>query len=277
MGANQLPVRFLYGTGPGRLLLRLILRTRADRLAVTFLRSPLSRPLIRRYIRTYEIPPEELAGQPFRTFHDFFIRRRETSFDPLPDHLISPCDGWLSAVPVQADSRFRIKGSSYTLEDLTGVKWRYGVPDTEGHVKAEWNDGTPFEGDTWFEMSDNCGEDTLVRVTAGHSAFENLSLVTCRKVGKGRVILLGAIPSEKDAARLIGLACQASGVKGVSIEGDVMAAPRAGDAGEGLMLVEFGGKDAAVTLPSPMTDLLTGRRLEGRVELKPYDVLVLKR
>ena len=120
MGANQLPVRLLYGTGPGRLLLRVILRTGADRLAVGFLRSPLSKPMIRRYVRRYQIPPEELAGQSFRTFHDFFIRRRETSFDPLPDHLISPCDGWLSAVPVRANSRFRVKGFDYSLEDLTG-------------------------------------------------------------------------------------------------------------------------------------------------------------
>ena len=163
-----------------------------------------------------------------------------------------------------------------TLEALTGVRWCYGVPDTEGHVKAEWQDGTPFQGDTWFEMSEDCGQDTLVRVTAGHSAFLNKSLVTCRKVGEGQVILLGAIPSEKDAARLLSLACGAAGVKGVEVEGDVMAAPRSGEAGEGLMLVEYGAKDATVTLPAPMTDLLTGRRLEGRVALKPYDVLVLK-
>ena len=55
-----------------------------------------------------------------------------------------------------------------------------------------------------------------------------------------------------------------------------MAARRSGTAGEGLMLVEYGGKDAACTLPEPMVDLLTGRRLQNRAALKPYDVLVLK-
>ena len=162
------------------------------------------------------------------------------------------------------------------LEELTGIRWCYGVPDTEGHVKAEWRDGTPFEGGTWFELSENCGGDTLAQVTAGHSALLGKSLVVSRAVGKGRVILLGTIPSAKDAARIIRMACELSGVKPVEVEGEVMAAPRAGEAGEGLILVEYGAKDGSCVLPGPMTDLLTGRRLEGRVALKPYDVLVLK-
>ncbi len=55
-----------------------------------------------------------------------------------------------------------------------------------------------------------------------------------------------------------------------------MASPRAGTAGRGLILVEYGAKEAACVLPEPMTDLLTGRALSGRVVLKPYEVLVLK-
>ncbi len=163
------------------------------------------------------------------------------------------------------------------LEELTGVRWCYGVPDTEGHVKAEWHDGTAFQGGTWFELSEDCGSDTLVRVTEGHSALIGKSLVVKRKVGKGTVILLGTIPSEADAARLIRLACDASGAEPVCVEGEVIAARRSGAAGEGLMLVEYGAKNAVCTLPGPMTDLLTGCRLEGRVTLKPYDVLVLRR
>ncbi len=162
------------------------------------------------------------------------------------------------------------------LEDLTGVRWCYGVPDTEGHLEAEWQDGTAFRGSAWFELCEDCGSDTLVRVTEGHSALRGKSLAVKRSIGKGTVILLGTIPSEADAARLIRLACEASGAEPVRIEGEVMAARRSGTAGEGLMLVEYGGKDAACTLPEPMVDLLTGRRLQNRAALKPYDVLVLK-
>ena len=44
----------------------------------------------------------------------------------------------------------------------------------------------------------------------------------------------------------------------------------------GLILLEYAGSPAAYTLPSPMTDILTDEKLEGRIELKPYDVKVLK-
>lgn len=46
---NSAAVRFLYGTGTGRAVLRLMQKGRADRLVVGFLKSPLSKPFIRWY------------------------------------------------------------------------------------------------------------------------------------------------------------------------------------------------------------------------------------
>lgn len=119
MKGSSPAVSFLYGTFPGRIILKLILRSRIDLLAVQFLRSPWSRPLIRRYARRHNIPltPEQLRQ--FHTFRDFFAREKEDfSFDPAPGRLISPCDGWLSRYPIHPDCSFSIKGFSYRLEDL---------------------------------------------------------------------------------------------------------------------------------------------------------------
>lgn len=162
-----------------------------------------------------------------------------------------------------------------TLEALTGLTWRYAVPDKEGSVAAQWSDGAAFAGETWFEMVD-AEEGALVRVCGGHSAFAGKAIVSQKRVGKGWVVLLGTIPSYEDARRLLAHACALSGVWGVSIEGSVMVSPRAGAAGRGLILVEYGAKEAACVLPEPMTDVLTGRAFSGRVVLKPYEVLVLR-
>ena len=51
MSGNSGAVRFLYGTAPGRLLLKGIMATHADRLAVAFLRSRLSRFIVGPYAR----------------------------------------------------------------------------------------------------------------------------------------------------------------------------------------------------------------------------------
>ena len=86
----------------GRLLLKGILATHADRLAVAFLCSRLSRPLIGPYARRNGIPLTETQKKDFRTYRDLFLRTRTPAdFDSEPSHLISPCDGWLSAYPIR--------------------------------------------------------------------------------------------------------------------------------------------------------------------------------
>ena len=161
------------------------------------------------------------------------------------------------------------------LESLTGARWAYNAPDRESRIQAAWQDGEAFQGNTWYEMWD-ADDDALVKVTGGHSAIEGKALVSLKPVGKGWVLLLGTLPSEKDMDRILRLVCEKSGVALPQVEGDVMVCPRRGEAGEGLVLVEYGCGEAAVTLDAPMTDLLTGRRLQGKIHLKPYDVLVLQ-
>ena len=118
-GGSSAAVRFLYGTCPGRMLLRLMQKGRADRLVVAFLRSRFSRPMVRWYARRNGIRLNKQQLRSYRSFRDFFARKRRCRLtDMEPGHLISPCDGWLSAFPVDEDSAFEIKGSRYRLRDL---------------------------------------------------------------------------------------------------------------------------------------------------------------
>ncbi len=121
MKENDSAVRFFYGTVTGRVILKLIMKTHADRLAVRFLCSPLSRPVIGWFARCHDIPLSGEELRSFRTYRDFFVRgRAQTEIDTVPGHLTSPCDGWLSTFPVGADSVFSIKGSHYRIGDLLG-------------------------------------------------------------------------------------------------------------------------------------------------------------
>lgn len=108
-------VHFLYATAPGRLLLKGILWSHVDKIFVRFLRSRCSAPVVGWYARKNGI---DLTGK-YATFQDFFARTRpDFPVDQDPGHLISPCDGWLSAYPIGPDSSFAIKGSRYALSDL---------------------------------------------------------------------------------------------------------------------------------------------------------------
>lgn len=112
-------VKFLYGTAIGRGLLKVIQKCGLDKMMVSFLWSPYSRYIIPWYIRHNQICMEDYEKETYYSFRDFFVRkRRAVQVDSYPTHLISPCDGWLSAYPVQENSSFSIKGSCYQICDF---------------------------------------------------------------------------------------------------------------------------------------------------------------
>lgn len=112
-------VTTMYETRIGSLLLRLIMKTHADRIMVCFLKSAFSRAVIRKYVAKHGVECSEEELKSFRTFNDFFSRKKCVSgIDYDIDHLISPCDGWLSSYHIDEDSSFTIKGSRYRISDL---------------------------------------------------------------------------------------------------------------------------------------------------------------
>ena len=118
---NDGSVRFLYETALGRGLLKMVQTLHLDRVAVWYLRSGLSKPYIVKFARKNGIPLSKEALEQFPTYRDFFLRERTPlPMDVAPDHLISPCDGYLSVFPVNAQSSFALKGSQYRLQDLLG-------------------------------------------------------------------------------------------------------------------------------------------------------------
>ena len=112
-------MQFLYGTVPGRAMLDAIQKTRAERVFVRFLHSPLSRCLIPGFARSNHIPEEEWRGRHYDSYRDFFVRvRHDRAVDMQPDHLVSPCDAWLSVFPITENSTFAIKHSHYRVADF---------------------------------------------------------------------------------------------------------------------------------------------------------------
>jgi len=118
---NDGSVCFLYGTVLGRGLLKIVQGLHLDRLAVWYLRSRLSKPYIARFAAKNGIALSREELSKFPTYRDFFLRERAlVPVDGTPGHLISPCDGWLSAYSIAPDSTFTIKGSRYRVRDLLG-------------------------------------------------------------------------------------------------------------------------------------------------------------
>lgn len=114
-------VRFFYTNPIGRFLLFLVMKLHLDRIAVAFLKSPLSRPYYRRFIKNHGLDMTQWEGVEFKSYRDFFCRSKKAyTFDEEKNHLISPADSLLLAYPIDGNSVFSIKGSHYAVSDLVG-------------------------------------------------------------------------------------------------------------------------------------------------------------
>ena len=118
-------LEWMYGTRPGRLLVKLMIRPGVSRAAGWLLDRRVSALAVRPFIRKNHICMDDFEQRRFRSFNDFFTRRvlpGKRPVDDAPGHLIAPCDSKLTVYDIRPDSRFRVKGTEYTLEGLLQSK-----------------------------------------------------------------------------------------------------------------------------------------------------------
>ena len=114
-------LRFLYCNALGAPILKLMTCRPISRIAGKFLDSRLSKGLIKRYIRKNNVDMSLYKDEPYSCFNAFFTRRIREELRPIDREekaFISPCDGKLTVFPVDKDSRFTVKGFTYSTETL---------------------------------------------------------------------------------------------------------------------------------------------------------------
>lgn len=155
------------------------------------------------------------------------------------------------------------------LEDLAGVYVKYQRPIGNDVFRAGWENDGECGISVWYDAFE-CREGTksLAHYSAGE--FAPYSVITERKVGRGKVVLVGSVLSHGDILRLIDLPPIAEASENITLT------QRTGEE-SGIIAAETAGRCGSLFLESTHTDLLTGRALCGNIELAPYEVLVLRR
>lgn len=116
-------VDWLYTTKTGRAALLMLLHTGVLKIGEIVSRSSISKPLVKRYIKNNNIDMTAFDGQIYNSFQEFFSRKRDDiEVDRQAEHLISPCDGYLSAYKIKSNNSFFIKNSWYKVTDLVTDK-----------------------------------------------------------------------------------------------------------------------------------------------------------
>ena len=115
----------LYGSKPGRVMLKVLTKPAVSKLAGLALDHPLSTVAIPPFVLKKHIKMDEFADAPYKSFNAFFTRPVKPASRPIdmsPEALISPCDSKLTVVPITENTRFTVKDTEYSLAAFVGCK-----------------------------------------------------------------------------------------------------------------------------------------------------------
>lgn len=111
----------LYGSVYGRGLLKLLTMPVLSKMAGRFLSAGVSRVLIKPFVRRNQIDMSQFESVRYKSYNDFFSRKMKEQCRPvdrLSEHLISPCDSKLTALPITSEGVFSIKHTVYNVASL---------------------------------------------------------------------------------------------------------------------------------------------------------------
>ena len=114
-------LHFLYESFLGRILLKIAVNPWFSKFFAIYYDSSFSQRKIVPFVQKYHMCMEEYEESSYRSFNDFFIRKKKKEYlDMKPDEgsLISPAESKLSVYFVTSDVKLSIKGHSYRLGEL---------------------------------------------------------------------------------------------------------------------------------------------------------------
>ncbi len=123
MKKESAAIRFLYGTMPGRMCLKVCTNPIVSKLSAVFFSSRASRVIIPGFIKKNSIDMERFAEPEdgYSSFNEFFTRRLKDEHRIKADSaLICPCDGLLTVKKIENDCIIEAKNSKYSLAELFG-------------------------------------------------------------------------------------------------------------------------------------------------------------
>lgn len=158
------------------------------------------------------------------------------------------------------------------LEEFAGVYTKYQKPVANDVFKARWRDGEECKISLCYDAYEFDENDPNILSLARYEGdeFDGLSVVTQRKVGKGRVILVGSVLAPGDILRLVNRAPIAEASE------NVILTERTGRQ-NGIIAVETENRKGYIVLDGEYTELLTGKKLKGKMEITPYQTLVMRK
>lgn len=150
---NKNILSFFYDTVIGRIILKPLITKPVSNFMGFILNLPVSKFLIKGFIKKNNIDMNDYVKKDYRSFNDFFIRdikKDKRPFDMDKTHLVSPCDGKVSAYKIDEKTRFNIKNSYYNISELLNNK-ELGDKYTGGDILILRLEATDYHHYCYFD------------------------------------------------------------------------------------------------------------------------------
>lgn len=175
--------------------------------------------------------------------------------------------GPLSDIMDENTSKYKDAPYSF-LEELCGVYTKYQLPVEDSRFTAHFASGEEIKTAMGCDAYVLRGAESLA--TYDSEELDCLTAIARRKYGKGQVIILGTAVDKASLLRLIDR-------EPILLASDnIDLVERFGEENV-IIAMEIEGKDGYITLDNEYLDVLNDRHISGKIELKPYSALILKR
>ena len=170
---------------------------------------------------------------------------------------------------IMDDNAMKYRNAPYSfLEEYVGVYTAFQMPIENDVFKAKWHDGSEIKISQTFDGFELRGAESLATYTNDHP--QGLTAVACKKIGKGKVILLGTMISGEDMLRLVQKECGFAPIANASDNVELISR------GNLILALELQNEQGMVELNGKYIDVLTEKVYEGRTDVLPHTIMILK-
>ena len=191
-------------------------------------------------------------------------------------------DGGVWVVGPISDVRTSIgtkyKSAPYgSLEDILGERLAYILPDDDGRIALENDEGEQVRGGAVYELFDKGEFEPWLTVKSGHSAILGKCAAFAKKLGKGYIVMLGTLPEQKELSRIVTKAAQMADACIYDVDDGIMVTRRVRDDDTLYVVASVGGKAGELRFCGEYRDILSGEVYEGSVKLEPYELRIVRK
>jgi beta-galactosidase GanA len=172
----------------------------------------------------------------------------------------------------------KYKTSPYgSLENITGARLSYILPDDEGKITLVNEENESIHGRAIYELFEKGDFEPWLTVKSGHSALIGKCAAFVKRIGKGYVVMLGTLPEEKELLRIIKKAACLADACVYDVDDGIMVTRRVCNDDTLYIVASIGGKEGEFRFDGEYKDILSGEIYKNAVKLNSYELRIVKR